>query len=316
MRIVLWIKGERGAACLGALHEHGWDIALVVQQPDDRSTVTRDLVDVLGLPAVAPDNQNDASFAEHLRAQDADLFVLAGYGRILSPLVLSIPKSRCINLHAGKLPQYRGSSPLNWALINGEPSFTLSILQVDAGVDTGGVLMTREFPIGPNDTIVDLHRTANTQFPDMLASLLARLDGDASLAAVRQPDGDAGYYPLRFSDDGLILWDTCTAAEIHNRIRALTEPYPCAFTYGSGRRIRLIASALDDRDHFGEPGRIYRKSKRGLLVCARDKCLWVTRAVFDETSESVFDSLNRYDELSTVRRAVHRFEESQVASCV
>jgi methionyl-tRNA formyltransferase len=95
-----------------------------------------------------------------------------------------------------------------------------------------------------------------------------------------------------------------TSRQVHNYIRALTEPYPCAFTYFEGRRVNLLSSELYDYPYFGEPGRIYLKSKRGLLVCAKDRCLWIKDATFLDSGERLFDVARRYDKLSTVREVL------------
>lgn len=307
MKIVFWGKGNRGVGCLQALYDKGYSIDLVVTHPQ-KGTEWYDSVSEsakqLDIPTLEPEDPNAEEVEQFLNNLAPDLFILAGYGKILKPNIIGIPSLMCINLHGGKLPKYRGSSPMNWALINGEASFTLSIIRVDAGVDTGDVLLEQTFNIGINDTIRDLHRIANEQFPKMLLEVVAQIE-DGSYVLTPQDNSQASYYPLRFPEDGLILWDIYTAKQIHNRIRALTEPYPCAFTYFNGRKIRLLSSELYDYGYFGEPGRVYRKSsQRGLLVCALDKCLWITAAVFFEDGTPLIEVVNRYDKLATIRDSV------------
>lgn len=317
MRIVAWIKGDRGVACLRSLHECGHDIVLVVGQPNQQGQAEESGLNVsrsFGLPVACPENPNEDRFAQLLQSYEPDVFVLVGYGKILDHKLIAIPRKMCLNLHAGALPKYRGSSPLNWAIINGETSFTLSIIKVDTGVDTGEILIDSTFPIAINDTIRDLHKTANDKFPQMLLEVLNSLQ-KGELKSKPQNDSKSSYYPLRFPDDGLIIWDTLTADQIHNRIRALTEPYPCAFTYHNGRRIRLLGSRLQQPDFLGEPGRVYRKKDKELLVCACDKCLWITNAILDDTGEPIFDIIDRYQELATVRRAVQKLEEGAGLLC-
>jgi methionyl-tRNA formyltransferase len=311
MRIVLWVKGRRGEACLRKLVALRHDVALVVA--DEADTASGPAA-APGIPRVVAGDPDSAALRQRLGALHPDLFVLAGYGRILGRETLEIPRLMCINLHAGKLPEYRGSSPLNWALINGETSFGLSIIKVDRGVDTGDVLLERSFEIGVDDTIADLHRVANEQFPEMTAAVI---DGLAAGTLRPRPQDDArsAYYPRRFPADGLVLWDQLTAAEVHNRVRALTEPYPCAYTFWQGRRIRLLATRHPRRPFFGEPGRVYRATDGGLLVGAQDRCLWITGAVFEATGEPVRHHIPRYAELATVRRWVERHHEIQGEEC-
>ncbi len=135
----------------------------------------------------------------------------------------------------------------------------------------------------------------------MLLEVIKSIES-GNLMIRKQNDLLGSYYPLRFPEDGLILWDIHTSIEIHNRIRALTEPYPCAFTFFNGRKVKLLSSMLLDQNYFGEPGRVYRKSAvQGLLICAADKCLWVKESVFEDNPEPLFDTIQRYDKLATIR---------------
>jgi methionyl-tRNA formyltransferase len=266
-------------------------------------SVVRDLAEEKGLLTIIPENPNDKDVQKYLRSFDSDLFVLAAYGKILKQDTIDIPKLMCINLHGGRLPEYRGSSPMNWSLINDESCFGLSIIKVDAGVDTGDVLLEKVFDISETDTICDLHAIANEQFPLMLAEAVEQIANE-TFELQKQNEAKACYYPLRFPDDGLILWDIFTAKQIYNRIRALTEPYPCAFSFYNTKEVKLISAQLFREDFFGEPGRIYRKHHGKLLVCASDRCLWITEARFKVSEESLYDSIGRYEKLATVRDAI------------
>jgi methionyl-tRNA formyltransferase len=311
MKIVVWVKGRRGEACLHKLLCLPHEVALIVA---DEGEGQPGLAAAPGIPSVVAGDPDALALRRCLAALRPDLFVLAGYGRILGADTIAIPRLGCINLHAGKLPEYRGSSPLNWALINGETSFGLSIIRIDRGVDTGDVLLQRFFPIGPDDTIADLHRVANEQFPEMTAAVLEQMAA-GTLQPRPQDEARSAYYPRRFPADGLILWDQLTAAEVHNRVRALTEPYPCAYTFWEGRRLKLLASRHPRRPFFGEPGRVYRAGDGNLLVGARDRCLWITGAVLAETGEPVRDQIPRYAELATVRRWIEKHYERQGEGC-
>ena len=118
------------------------------------------------------------------------------------------------------------------------------------------------------------------------------------------------YYPLRFPEDGFILFDQLTAKQIHNRIRALTEPYPCAFTYYNGEKVKLIASEHNEIPFYGEAGRVYMKTKRGLLVCGKDKCLWIKKGVFVASGKNIWHEVNRYDKFATAKGAILESFES------
>lgn len=307
MRIVYFCKGGRGANCLEALLQSHQFPELIVVQPQHEKPwfqAVLSLADAHGIPYIQPDDPNAEDVERAIRELQPELLVLAGYGKILKENILHIPARVCINLHGGKLPKYRGSSPMNWALINGEESFSLSIIEVVPEIDAGAILLEREFDISPKDTICDLHKIANREFPQMLLETIRRID-DGSCVSAPQVEENASYYPLRFPDDGLILWDQLSAKQVHNRVRALADPYPGAFTFFQGRRVKLLASELHGGDYFGEPGRVYRKSRQhGLLVCANDKCLWIKEAVVEDEPLSLYDVIDCYERLITVRESI------------
>jgi len=297
MEITFFGNGQRGLICLRALVDRGYSINTVVAHPEKREqwlTVT----EPLGIELISPNDPNETSVIDYLKTKNSDVFVLAGYGKIFKQNIIDVPKKMCVNLHGGKLPEYRGSSPMNWALINGETSFTLSVIRVATGVDTGDILKDQTFDIKPDHTIVDLHKTANQKFPEMLCDVLEQIKSD-TVNARKQVNAESAYFPLRFPDDGIIVWDMFTAEQIHNRIRALTEPYPCAVTYFKGERIKLIKSEMTEQPFYGEPGRIYQITRRGMLVAASDKCLWISSAKLEDGTE--FSKAERYEQFITVR---------------
>jgi methionyl-tRNA formyltransferase len=299
VRLVFAGHNPRGVTSLRALLEAGHEIPLVLVHPQDEpDDVEREAL-AAGLAVEAPVDASDPALAERIAALAPDAVVLAGYGKIVREPLISVARHGCLNLHAGRLPQYRGSSPLNWALINGEREFTLSVTQVDTGIDTGDVLAERTFPIGPADTIADLHAVASEVFPELLLEVLARVEA-RTLEPRAQDEREAAYFPLRFPDDGLLLWDLVTAEQAHNRIRALTDPYPGAFTFHGRRRLRVLASRPAEPPFHGDPGRVYRTAADRLLVCASDRCLWIER-LEDDSGGDAIGGIERYDRLATAR---------------
>lgn len=318
MRIVFWGKGNRGVSCLHALQAAGRTVSLVVVHPGDERAGQASVgiaARSFGIPTIAPDDPNSMETRMVLAHESADLFVLGGYGKIIRQEVIDLPRRMCINLHGGKLPEYRGSSPMNWVLIRGESTFTLSIIKVASGVDTGDVIFERTFPIAPDATIMDLHAVADAQFPDMLCMVVAQIE--AGMVNIRPQDSvRAAYFPLRFPDDGFIVWDMYSASQIHNRIRALTDPYPGAFTYWNERKVKILRSMRSTIPYYGEPGRIYRITERGLLVCASDQCLWITRAMFEDDGTALVATVRRYDQLATMRAAVQSWYRAHAGTPV
>lgn len=302
---VLFAGGkERGAECLKTVAHLGHPVVGVIVSPNGNSpSLLQGIARELSVPVFEEDHVNDPAFLERLRLLQPDVSVLAGFGRIVGRPFTCLAPRGCINLHAGKLPEYRGSSPMNWALINGEDEFAVSVIQVEQGIDTGDVLAESTIPISEDESIADLHRKANRAFPELLGTVLRQMEG-GTLTRRRQDEARARYFPLRFPDDGLVLWDTLTARQVHNRVRALAPPYPCAFTYCLGRRVNLVRTNLEPAPFFGEPGRIYRKKRQGLLVCASDRCLWIREAFFQDTGEDLLPAVQCYEQLATVKQSI------------
>jgi methionyl-tRNA formyltransferase len=307
LRVLFAGNKHRGIACLDAIIRAGHTVVSVLAHPGaaEAASSVATAARAHRLPVLEPSDVNDAALIGQLSAARPDVALLAGFSPIVGTAFLSVCPRGCFNLHGGKLPSYRGSSPMNWALINGDTSFSIAVIRVDRGVDTGPIVAERTFPIAPDDTIADLQRQADEEFPKMVVEVLRQVEA-GSLSPREQSTEGAAYYPLRFPDDGFILWDQLTAAQVHNRVRALTEPYPCAFSFVGGRRVRLLRSKLPAGRRHGEPGRVYLKSERGLLVCASDRCLWIERAIFDDNSDAVA-SIPRYAQLATVRSAALDF---------
>lgn len=305
MKMLFAGNKQRGISCLNAIMSAGHDIVGVIANPDlsDHINIFSEYVKKKDLLLLNPSNINQRRFIENIRLLSPDLIILAGYSQIVGEDFIHSASLGCINLHAGKLPQYRGSSPMNWAIINGEREITLSIIRVDIGVDTGDVLLEKTFSISDSDTIANAQKKADSLFPEMLISVINNLQ-EGELCVRKQDPSAASYYPLRFPDDGLIIWDQFTAIEIHNRIRALTSPYPCAFTFLGEERVKLISSSLTRMNYYGEPGRVYRVNDHGLLVCALDKCLWIHSAFFECNEASIFDKIKRYDKFVTMRDTI------------
>lgn len=315
LRIVFFGNGPRGVACLERVVDAGHQVCAVVVHAGDSSAskVMKSAACEINLECLAPQDPNRSDFVSLLAEKRADVFILAGYSPIICQDLITTPKAMTINTHAGELPGMRGSSPLNWALMEGRTSVTLSIIQVTSVVDGGDVLTERVCQVSDSTTIADLQQRANELFPEMIAEVLESI-GSGTLRKRRQENSQSAYYPLRFPDDGIILWDQLTAVQVHNRIRALTDPYPGAFTYGRGRRIRLLRSEQTATPYMGEPGRVYRKTPRGLLVCASDRCLWITRAVDARSGDSAQTFVDRYDCFATMREAAMRLYESGVTA--
>ena len=311
MRILLLGNKERGILCLKKIINNHEVVGVVGNKKESASNYFIDEARKLGFNVLQPTDINDTNFLDKVRALKPEIAVLAGYSQIIKKEFILIPEYGCINLHGGKLPKYRGSSPLNWAIINGEKSFSLTIIKINEGVDTGNILLEKMFPIRDSDTIVDLLKVANVNFPNMLEKVLNQLK-KRKIKPIVQNNKASSYYPLRFPIDGLVFFDQLNSEEIHNRVRALTSPYPGVLCFYKKRKVKILKSSLTKEQFYGEPGRIYRISKkRGLLVCAKDKCLWLEQIVDNKTGISIMDNFKRYDVLGTIKELAIEYYDNQ-----
>jgi methionyl-tRNA formyltransferase len=231
MKLVFAGTPEFAAAALRALHEAGHHIALVLTQPDrpagrglkTQPSAVKRLAEELGLGVQQPQTLKDERMLEALRHSNPDAMIVAAYGLILPPAVLAIPARGCVNIHASLLPRWRGAAPIQRALLAGDARTGISIMQMDAGLDTGPVLLQEAIAIEPHDTAQTLH--------DRLASLGSRLIVEA-LAAPRTPvpqdDAQATYAPKLDRNEARLDW-TEPASSIDRKVRAF-NPAPGAWT--------------------------------------------------------------------------------------
>jgi len=193
-----------------------------------------------------------------------DCIVIIAYGQIIPAPLLSIPRFGWINLHASMLPKYRGAAPINWAIANGETQTGLTTMRIDAGMDTGEMLLQKEIDIAPEETAPELAQSmAEAGAPLMLETLRGIAAG--KLVARPQTNGEATYAPLLKREDGRIDWNR-PATEIYNRMRGFA-PWPGAYTSFRGQTCHLWAEPFSLRAiNLGAPGTIFREDSQILIA--------------------------------------------------
>ena len=289
MKIIYFGNNIRGVQCLKALAEAGYVIASVVVHPDaadkSRSESVSFLAKQLGIRVLAPKNVNSSAFLADLQMLRPDLMILSGYNQILKKEVLSLPVKGTINPHGGRLPHYRGGSPINWQIINGESEGACSILYVDEGIDTGDLLAQEPYAIGPDETAAEVTKKTLEIFPALLIDVVRKIQS-GTLKPIKQDVSAGNYYCKRYPKDGKIQWDQMNAQEVHNLVRALNGPnLPGAFTFLDGKKIIVWKTKLTEQSIKGVPCRIAVKSEEGLMVICRDKAILVSEIKENENPE-------------------------------
>jgi methionyl-tRNA formyltransferase len=290
MRLVFMGTPEFAVPSLKILFESGHVLAGIVTQPDRPkgrglkvgfSAVKRFAIEE-GLPVLQPENLRDPAFLQALKDWKADCFVVVAY-RVLPREVFALPPGGTINLHASLLPKYRGAAPIQWAVIRGEEETGVSTFFIEEQVDTGACILQEKTAIRPDETAGELH--------DRLAligagCLLRTVELVAEGKAVGTPQrGDATPAPKIPPEQWRIDWRK-PAAEVVNFIRGLS-PRPGAFTFWSGRRLKLFHAAIGPAgSKHPVPGTVVRVDAEGLCVASGDGCVQV-RAVQLECGQAM-----------------------------
>jgi len=285
-RIIFMGTAELACASLRALHDDAsqFEVVLVVTQPDKpkgrdlklQPTAVKAAALELGLPVEQPIKARATEFVEHLRSFAADLIVVAAYGQLLPQSILDLPKYGCLNVHTSILPKYRGAAPIQWAIIDGESETGVTIMKMDAGLDTGDILSVHTTPISPEDNAAILHdRLAAIGAEALVATIPLYINGD--IAPKPQPAEGSTYARKIAKEDGRIDWAQ-PAQGLFNRIRGLT-PWPGAFTFlapEQKQRLLKVWSAEPLSGVSGKPGTVLQADKNGIVVACGEGALRIT----------------------------------------
>lgn len=228
------------------LQQSGFDVVAVVTQPDKRRGRGSELIPSPvkaialqhDLPVWQPARiKKDAETLDNLRRTQADAFIVVAYGQILSPEILEMPRLGCINAHGSLLPQYRGAAPIQWSLWHGETETGITTMLMDAGMDTGPMLLKAVTPIDWFDNAQDLAKTLAEQAADLLIDTLLGLEA-GTIQPVPQDNAQATYAPLIQKPDYLLDWNRGAIA-LHNQVRGF---YPNCIAHFRGQPLKVLAT--------------------------------------------------------------------------
>jgi methionyl-tRNA formyltransferase len=227
-----------------------------------------------GIPILQPLKMKDPAFLDALRAWQPDLIAVAAFGRILPLVILEMPPRGCINVHGSLLPKYRGAGPIQWAVINGERETGITTMLMDAGMDTGDMLLQEALPIGPDETAGELSPRMAALGARLLIETLRQWEA-GTLKPTPQDNAGATMAPMLKKEDGRIDW-SLSATAIANRVRGLS-PWPGAYTALNGERLTIWrAQPLLATGPLAAPGTIVDAQKTGLTVMTGDGLLHIT----------------------------------------
>lgn len=257
MRIVFMGTPDFSVPVLDALVDAGHDVACVYCQPPrragrgkkERPTPVHARALELGLDVRHPVSLRDAAAQAEFASLNADIAVVVAYGLILPQSVLDAPKQGCLNIHASLLPRWRGAAPINRAIMAGDAETGICIMQMEAGLDTGPVLLHRSTPIDEMETTDKLHDRLSELGADLIVEALSKLN---DLVAVPQSEEGVTYASKIDKAEARVDW-ACPAIEVDRLIRGLS-PFPGAWTEIEGQRIKLLGSRVVSG--AGKPGQV------------------------------------------------------------
>lgn len=284
LRIIFMGTPELAAASLSVLlREPGFQIVAVVTQPDRpkgrdlklQASPVKELAVKAGLPVLQPAKAREESFIAELRALQPELIAVAAFGQILPKAILDLPRWGCLNVHTSLLPKYRGASPIQSAILNGETETGVTIMRMDVGLDTGDSLTQRTTPIRDEDNAATLH----DRLAQLGAELLVQTIPDYVAGKIQpQPQQHelATHVAKIKKEEGRIDWQQ-PARSIWNRIRAFT-PWPGAFTFlpAQPRPVLLKIWQAEIMSGQGTPGEILTADKKGVMIACGEGALRVT----------------------------------------
>ncbi len=276
MRLVFMGTPDFSVPALEALAEAGHEIAAVYAQPPrragrgkkDRPTPVHVRAEAMGLTVRTPKSLRDPQAQADFAALNADLAVVVAYGLILPQPILDAPRLGCLNIHASLLPRWRGAAPIHRAIMAGDTETGICIMQMEAGLDTGPVLLCESTPIGAEETTGALHDRLSQMGARLIVRALETLD---MLVPQKQPETGVTYADKIDKAEAAIDWSR-PAIEVDRQIRGLS-PFPGAWTTHRGERLKALASRVAEGQ--GRPGEVLDNQ---LTIACGQGALQLTRA--------------------------------------
>lgn len=273
MDIVFMGTPEFAVPCLERLIKDGHNVKGVFTQPDKpkgrghkmQFPPVKECAVNAGLKVYQPLKMRDGEALSVIQDLSPELIIVVAYGKILPKEILDYPKYGCVNMHASILPSYRGAAPIQWCVLNGEKMSGVTAMQMDVGLDTGDMLLTKTVEIDENETAGDLHDKLAVLGADVMSETIDLIINDA-LKPKKQDDSKSNYAPMLSKDLCPIDWNE-TSLKVHNKVRGLS-PWPVATTSLNDKTVKIHKTIISGK-HNGVPGEVVEADKK-LVVCCGD----------------------------------------------
>lgn len=269
MRVVFMGTPDIAATCLKKILADGFDVVGVYTQPDRPkgrgmkmvASPVKEVAIANNVPVFQPENFKDPQTAEELRALQPDVCAVVAYGRILPQRILDVPTRGCVNIHASLLPQYRGSAPYQWAVLDGQKETGVTAQYMALKMDAGDIIDVAKTPIGPDETSGELLDRLAVLGAELLSKTLSRFAA-GEVTATPQDEAAVTYAPMLDKTMCPIDWNK-TAQQVHDHVRGL-HPWPVATAQLGGTWFKIHQTAV--ADGAGAPGEVLGLTKNGLRV--------------------------------------------------
>lgn len=277
MHVVFLGTPEFAVPSLQALLSAGHQVTGVFTQPDRPKGRGKEVIEsavkraaeAAGLPIYQPERIRRIESIEVLKSIAPDLMVVVAYGQIIPQTIIDLPKYGILNVHASLLPKYRGAAPIQWAIANGETQTGVTIMQIDAGLDTGGMLLNEPVTIREDETAPELSARLAPIGAKLLIEVMEQIRGN-TLRKQKQNAGEATYAPILKKEDGLIDWAR-PARQIYNRMRGFT-PWPGAYTTFRRQQLVILRARVAERLCV-DLSRLHRDQRKLFIGCGENTAL-------------------------------------------
>lgn len=283
MKVIFMGTPDFAVGTLQALISSRHEVAAVFTQPDKpkgrgkavQQTPVKEMALTAGLLVYQPARVREESVVAQIKELAPDVIVVVAFGQLIPQAVLDIPKYGCVNVHASLLPKYRGAAPIQWAVIDGEAFSGVTTMQMDAGLDTGDMLLTEKVALAPDETGGSLFDKLSAVGAELLLKTLDALEAGSVTPTPQPKESPTAYAAMLKKTDGEINWEK-SAAQIERLVRGL-NPWPSAYTHLDGKTLKIwrarLCAAEGSDGNCAAPGTVMRVTKSEIFVQTGDGIL-------------------------------------------
>ena len=285
MKTILYAKGSRGLAVLKGMIENDSIPETIIIEKEEVEIIQ--IATQKRIKLEITKQINDETHLNFVGKQTPDLMIAAGFSKIFSKKLLEIPNIATINCHGGRLPRYRGASPIPWQIINGETFGSCYILKMQEGIDDGEIYFEKEYSIDPKDDATSVTLKCNEIFRKAIPQVIKQINiGNVSLR--KQENEGVRIWTRRKPEDGLIEFTKLSSIQINNLVRGLKSPYPGAFFWIGDNKIIVQEISLPNIDYHGIPGRYVGMRSGKPIIIAKDRGIAIEKIVIAGQNDSCF----------------------------